>query len=1305
MLTNEHIDVLSTTLETLLGRAEPGAMAYIRCLPPELVTALATAPAFAPSGWTVYRVADGSDASARTISADQAVELRESKTEPVLLLVDTERAGAGMDGIYSAAREIDEQSLFAEACRLAAKEVTKRCSRTARQQAEQALRLVRRRNYHVTVPPWAEFDYLVRLAAHQCFPGTLLHLLGLWPVAEQHGGQTDWGTSLDLSRLFVQRLLLRPTTGKLEAAIPGMRIAFRDGDQHAELESFLSTAASRSLFDAVAALANRPRLWIHTLPVVRHPLEIQQIDLVPWRNRTGHLTGWSGLRPDLDPVDPPLFVLPTNPETTDEVVKLEVRWKAQPPGLPRDSVSYHVSIVTDMDEELASKLVVHRGGQYESCKFFPEDFPSLDENASIPARVVVSVVDNESVEPAASEDFVILRGEPLEHRAARGATRVRTFSEGLMEAKARKAVTEFVSAISPQRPLEVNPKSYVECRVASLQKKFEVFRPPLLAAVEKGWSESNGPVGRWVARVRSSGVLAAEPEFLPVECPAAVSEQDWARLTSLSRKMAEHFRAFGGGVGQIYDQDASWFDSVVKDYLLAWARVLESGEPALALANTIEIGSLSGRTIGLIVLPSHPLRVAWHVAYDNLVFHVRFREEATPSTIRNEFAFLDGALFPAFLPGVEPGHTFVFADTLGFHTVAMVPDNHPEPKAAVALLAQALGGPQAQEVAPTVGDQTVTVLAGQIRKYIESHRLGQVLRVHALRPGDGRTVVRALGSVTRLPVSQQPTESAEETPFRDAAILLELYPSRGQQHAVGRFIAEVMEKRRRAAGVVAPEDRWMLDSIALPHGINLPRLRWAKKNEEFPKSSGHLALVFNLFRPRVVPGVEGDPLEAQPLYAYGLCAFSHRQYLGHPVPTWRTVVAPASDGPKHPATSTHTERLTRLQQLVLRCVTRHLGAESAVAELRCELGPEEQQILHRLHRQCDWVITLDRNAGIEYFDSPRDHPEVYETHIISCVPERGHLGPLQLMTSTANFVEVRERLERLLAQMGLPQSPRNTEFLLTALKALSGGLAIQLTGKEGIEPQSIALALGYARCSNTTGTGACWRSLDKGFFISLSEVADLLPPVREANLKCRGQAADLLYVSALPRRGLSLCFITAEYRRHRRAASAHFLSALGKRMESLRDSWLAWVRTKGTPPSFLALRFAKLAQILRFYADRAARHSLKEESYQRILAEIDRMIRNGPDYSMEGSLAQSVGWVFCPEFEGTEPELLPSEGNEVELFLFGPHGLPEAPFLAWEGGTAGLPGDAGFYQPEPERLDAPVDACADRENTGNSNSS
>ncbi len=142
--TATHGRLLANAFEQVLGHPEAGAIAFTRCLAPEVVVQLAEDESFAPPGWKPYRVADVGDVASRTITADAAVEWREAKRAATVLLVDTARAGAGMDGIYSASREVDEASLFDVALRLARSEVTRQLSSAGRQYAERAVRMARR---------------------------------------------------------------------------------------------------------------------------------------------------------------------------------------------------------------------------------------------------------------------------------------------------------------------------------------------------------------------------------------------------------------------------------------------------------------------------------------------------------------------------------------------------------------------------------------------------------------------------------------------------------------------------------------------------------------------------------------------------------------------------------------------------------------------------------------------------------------------------------------------------------------------------------------------------------------------------------------------------------------------------------------------------------------------------------------------------------------------------------------------------------------------------------------------------------
>jgi DNA phosphorothioation-dependent restriction protein DptH len=951
--TDLHAKMLKRAFERVLGNPADGSVAFVRCLTPDVILALSTDSIFAPAGWRVWRVADSEDKITRTIRADRAVEMRETKAEALVLLVDTTRAGAGMDGIYSAAREVDEASLFREALRLARNEVTAQLSRKHREYVEQAVKTARAFGRRFSISLWTEFDFVCQVAASQVHPGEYLYLLGMWPVLESNNAND--GPEIDVSRIFVDRLLGAPVSGLTPARrIETLRLLDPSDDQISDLEGFLRTAATKALLPALAELADKRNLWVNALRVEGAADVIQSIELSTWRTNTGRIAKWSGLTEESES-DAPVLILNPDADKTSDYSKLEVKWKPRPEHLEKGAAEYRVTIQTDMDEELASKEVTHSGGKEEKCRFSNDDFSTLSEDALISAKVIVSVVGNDLVERQESEEFVVRFGQPPEHEHGGVGKKVRTFSEGLIELDSRDAVSALSLSVAE---LPTDSKGFVLLRTPQRGKSYRVFRPPLIDEIEKQWIERSGAVGRWRVRVRASGARAAEPEFVPFERTGNVPQAVWDRVANANRRMADRFASWGGGVGQIYNERSKDFDSVVKEYLLAWTAIIDEDDPVLALANTVEVQSLSGRTIGLIVPPSHPLRVAWLIAYDNLVLHAAFEQKMSPKDVRDEFSALDGAMFPAFLPRLENDSSFVFADTLGFHAVGMVPDSDKEPNAAVAILARALGESETADTAPTVGKQSATILGNEIIKYMECHNTSRLLHIHALRPGDGLTVARSLGRVHEQYRKGADDDDLDERHRRTGPVfVLELYPSEAQRGIAGRFIAEAHEKRRSGAGVLSADDQWMLESLSLPGGVNLPRLRWARKSEQEPQSAAHLAVAFDTFESRIVPEGPTKTPKSRPLYAFGLLSFFEREYTSLPFPLWRSSILLSSDGEKHPSDRGHTDRLVRLQQALQRAVARSINAAGDLPTLRTEISPDKAQSLRELHRLCDWVIT------------------------------------------------------------------------------------------------------------------------------------------------------------------------------------------------------------------------------------------------------------------------------------------------------------------------------------------------------------
>lgn len=228
-------------------------MAFLRCLPSATVEALTGSGEFQLVGFKIFGVTDREDPGGRLVTADRAVELREDKEDPILLLIDVQRAGAGLDGIYSAGREIGERVLFTKATELGRNEL----QRGYRGFLRDAVTAARRIGQHNLITPWQEFDFVVAAAES---PGAAVTRLGLWPILSD--GAPDRAV-LELSRDLVNRLLVDRGIGLTpQAKVAELMLDDPGGQQASNLERFLRETADTDLASAVVHLLDHPSLWV-----------------------------------------------------------------------------------------------------------------------------------------------------------------------------------------------------------------------------------------------------------------------------------------------------------------------------------------------------------------------------------------------------------------------------------------------------------------------------------------------------------------------------------------------------------------------------------------------------------------------------------------------------------------------------------------------------------------------------------------------------------------------------------------------------------------------------------------------------------------------------------------------------------------------------------------------------------------------------------------------------------------------------------------------------------------------------------
>jgi len=1239
--------LLAKALIDLIGKPEPAAMVFLRCLPSDVVEALADDERLAVPGWAVRTVGDCNDEARRRITADAAVEIREDKGDAMLLLVDVPNAGAGMDGIYSAAREVQEKELFEAACKLARKNLAK----SIRDFSDKAISCARKQARPQGLAPWQEFAYWCQVVESENACGTALPSIGLWPVAV--GNEPD-SEHLEHSARLVERLLPTRGTGLgPEARVEALNLPEPE-ERKADLTRLLRQAERLPRPEALALLAGDAEFQINNLnPGIFTEQSLERIEWIEWRGKTGKLLAWSGLTQGEDWPELRLSLDADNPQTRK---LLEVRWECFPDSLKKGCVDFVVDVMAGEDA-LASRTLSHNGKAEQRCSFSPEDFSGLTENSSLTAKVEIRALGQEVI-PAKSENFEVRFGEPDEDESAPTAGRVYP-TLALAAIQVAPDIEAWKLLVSePDGAHFKFDKDHVSCQFKDKgkTKAARVFCPPLIQRLAEGWFARNGQPGRWKVAVRVDGSEAGPPEFIPIEADGSEGE----RFARIGKVFADKLKSGRWPLGVLYG-DAGW----ITDYVNAATAWWESGQatPEASLIHTLEVVDQNGKTQGAIVLPTHPLRVAWQQGFDQLAMFHRYEDGMAPGTVARLLEGLASTHFPAFLPGFSPEEVLVFGDSLGFHAAAMVRADDREPKTTVALLARLLGGAGSGDaVAPTVGRGAADLLAGEIGRYLALHPDAQRVLVQAIGAGDGQTVARALGQARELAEARD--ETAEDEPVApQTELAFELdFHAVGDHRAEwsGRFLAAIAERGRNSPNRVLQQDRWLLESVQRPGGVTLPRLKWARRDKKQPDGDAHLALVFDAF-PSSVTAVPAPDVTGS-LEVHGLALSPDRQFeVKKGVATWRVQVPTKFEGEKHPVARVLSERLMKSHAAVLVVAARWLGGDNeSWPVLTTHVSPDLEELFGKLHRQCDWVITADRNAGVEYFDSPEALSKVYDAYLIDCVPEREDLGFLQLITSTACLDEVTGIFAEALGGMGLSSSPTNCGFLLNALKALSGRLALRLAGSGMVVQEMIALALTQSHCIAPDSDRSKWPSLSEGFFVPLDDVPDLLKLDDKTGDEAE-RRADLLYVTAEKRGGLRFAFYEVKYRNTLRSARNQDMCA--RIQDQLDASCKRWDARFGEGISTLerTLRRASLAKTLRFYAAKAQRHGLSEDAFDRISRDIERMLRESSTVVIPAMVqAQDArqGFVFCPEYAGRKPDELTHEGD-AKLWLFGPDLLPE----------------------------------------------
>jgi DNA phosphorothioation-dependent restriction protein DptH len=466
--------------------------------------------------------------------------------------------------------------------------------------------------------PFQVFDFLV--GVDQIGAGAAVAKLGLWPII---GDELPSDADLDLSAALAERLLFAHDDRSLGDRVRALLLDDPDGGQAPALELFLREAAGCSPIQALERLVARPELWLGALQPRFSGTALRALRLASWRTTASKLVGWSGLQTSTtDADDKPHFVLDREAPVKEQG-RLEIRWTTEPDELPQGSVDYRLVIMAG-EEEIAEQSVAHKEKGPQRAVFSIEYFEHLNADAKFEAFVQVSAIGVQDVESVQSEEFVLEFGKAEGKSSATSGKVERSLVDGAIVIASRAAFDDALlnGHIAPR--VTEDKKGFISWGIPG-GRSVRVLRPALIRQVEEDWQQRNGAPGRWILKIRSDGSPVGFPTFESFE-PADRDSSLWDRVVEASRKLAADLGPYGL-LSRI--QAARW--PIGDAYVNAWAAALEAGAPSLSLHGTVEVRSLSGRTLGLIVTPLHPLRLLWHGAYDQLMIHARYEQVLTPT--------------------------------------------------------------------------------------------------------------------------------------------------------------------------------------------------------------------------------------------------------------------------------------------------------------------------------------------------------------------------------------------------------------------------------------------------------------------------------------------------------------------------------------------------------------------------------------------------------------------------------------------------------------------------------------------------
>jgi DNA phosphorothioation-dependent restriction protein DptH len=463
----------------------------------------------------------------------------------------------------------------------------------------------------------------------------------------------------------------------------------------------------------------------------------------------------------------------------------------------------------------------------------------------------------------------------------------------------------------------------------------------------------------------------------------------------------------------------------------------------------------------LLIAPTHPVRVAWHLQHARqlrrLVEAWRLDAEAAYPDLRELVTTFRRDVQPTHAPPVifdGRGRGYVEQGPLTSHWSLYLPDAGAE-GAAIDVAASrdrvrtllGVGGRASRSgkqgvLAPAVGSKDLAV---RLFEYLQLHPYVEQLHLNVFNPGDAALMAEALRELEK-----QRRSIPGEPQLR---YLVRLFAPSAGVDLTGDELESLLDPDRQ----VGEDDEFTLASSNHLH----PKLVFARNSvEDFlaraSEFTAHVSVMLEQFAVSARVG-RIDGMRRGSFVAGLLQEPEIRSEASGGVFAWQKGL--------NPRPSTVADDWERL-------LVRALGATQEI-QARSTLGVDEpagigpllamqldtrgQALLKQVHVASDWVFTLDRNLGLEFYDSPTAAREA--GYLLDFAPEYLQQDRLRLMLTTRSTHELESIVRPAVESFGLRLPEHGEVAAIEALRSLSGRLALRFMSSTTQTAEVVGLLL------------------------------------------------------------------------------------------------------------------------------------------------------------------------------------------------------------------------------------------------------